>query len=91
MAICEEYGSERTSNSFGCRQKGGTQPTTESDKQEEGERGVITCNTKEREEENLNLLRDDDPDPNVWMRLRQPGKRERGSPERSLSEKRGGN
>lgn len=40
----------------------------------------MTCNTKEREEESLNLLRDDDPDPNVWMRLRQPGKRERGSP-----------
>lgn len=50
----------------GNSKKGGTQPTTESDKQEEGERGVITCNTKEREEASLNLLRDDDPDPNVW-------------------------
>lgn len=51
----------------------------EADKHTEGARGKITCKVG-AEAKTLNLLGNDDPDPNVWMQNLQPEGREVGCP-----------
>lgn len=62
-------------------------------------REIHSIQTREREEERLNLLRDNDIDSNIWLKHRLPRERvsrmadgpaERRSPVSSQSEKRGG-